>query len=227
MMTLDPGRVKALCFDLDGTLMDSDDQLVLQLARWLTPFARIFPGHSPRKLARRAVMFAEGPANAMLTLLDRLGLDRSLATLNAKRYRRGWKSVGGLAMIPGTRAALERLQPHFPMAVVSTRGAPVVFAFLEQHHLKSLFALVVTGQTVGRTKPHPEPILWAAEQLGVPPAHCLMVGDTTVDVIAAKAAGAQVVGMLCGFGEAHELRQAGADLILPDVAALPPALGVA
>ena len=47
-----------------------------------------------------------------------------------------------------------------------------------------------------------------------------MVGDTTVDIRAGKAAGAQTVGVLCGFGQEPELRRAGADLILPDTAAL-------
>ena len=52
-------------------------------------------------------------------------------------------------------------------------------------------------------------------------------GDTTVDVIAARAAGAQTVGVLSGFGEEDELRQAGADLILLSVAKLPETLGFA
>ena len=47
-----------------------------------------------------------------------------------------------------------------------------------------------------------------------------MVGDTTVDIRAGKAAGAQTVGVLCGFGQESELRRAGADLILPSIASL-------
>jgi phosphoglycolate phosphatase len=48
----------------------------------------------------------------------------------------------------------------------------------------------------------------------VPPEACLMVGDTIVDIQAGKAAGAQTIGLLCGFGEEHELRRRGADMIL-------------
>src|SRR5690606_39549094 len=58
-------------------------------------------------------------------------------------------------------------------------------------------------------------------QLGVPVEACVMVGDTTVDILAAKRAGAQAIGVLSGFGEEAELRAAGADLILPSVAELP------
>jgi phosphoglycolate phosphatase len=50
--------------------------------------------------------------------------------------------------------------------------------------------------------------------MGVQPAECLMIGDTTVDIRAGKSAGAQTIGVLCGFGEEPELRQLGADLIL-------------
>jgi phosphoglycolate phosphatase-like HAD superfamily hydrolase len=47
-----------------------------------------------------------------------------------------------------------------------------------------------------------------------------MIGDTTVDILAGRAAGAQTVGVLCGFGEEEELQRAGADLILPGTSAL-------
>ena len=50
--------------------------------------------------------------------------------------------------------------------------------------------------------------------MGLAPEHILMTGDTTVDIRAGKAAGAQTVGVLCGFGDEAELRRAGADVIL-------------
>jgi phosphoglycolate phosphatase-like HAD superfamily hydrolase len=53
------------------------------------------------------------------------------------------------------------------------------------------------------------------------PENCLMVGDTTVDIRAGKAAGTQTVGVLCGFGQEAELRRAGADLIIASTAVLP------
>ncbi len=63
-----------------------------------------------------------------------------------------------------------------------------------------------------------------AKELGVSPGACLMVGDTSVDIRAGKAAGAQTVGVLCGFGEEDELRKHGADMILPNTADLVQAL---
>jgi len=68
--------------------------------------------------------------------------------------------------------------------------------------------------TCAHTKPFPDPVLWAAGQMGVEPENCLMVGDTTVDVRAGNAASAQTIGVLCGFGERAELLRLGADMIL-------------
>ena len=50
--------------------------------------------------------------------------------------------------------------------------------------------------------------------MGVRPEECLMIGDTTVDIHAGKAAGCQTVGVLCGFGEEQELKDMGANLII-------------
>ena len=62
--------------------------------------------------------------------------------------------------------------------------------------------------------------------MNVSPENCLMIGDTTVDIRAGKSAGAQTVGVLCGFGEEPELRKMGADEILEDTTGLLGILGV-
>jgi phosphoglycolate phosphatase-like HAD superfamily hydrolase len=62
--------------------------------------------------------------------------------------------------------------------------------------------------------------------LGVPVERCAMVGDTTVDVKAARRAGAWAVAVLCGFGEREELERAGAHVILEHTAQLSSLLGV-
>ena len=98
--------------------------------------------------------------------------------------------------------------------------------FLNQYNLVPYFKCIATGQTCEHTKPFPDPILWAAREMGVLPEACLMVGDTGVDIRAGKAAGAQTVGVLCGFGEEAELREHGADTILSITAELVQVLGV-
>jgi phosphoglycolate phosphatase len=117
-------------------------------------------------------------------------------------------------MIDGVAAMLDALAAHYPLALVSSRDRRGVEAFLDQFNLRPYFKLVVSALSAARIKPHPAPVLYAAEQLGLPPPQCLMIGDTTVDMHAGRRAGAQTVGVLCGFGEREELQQAGANLIL-------------
>ncbi len=93
-------------------------------------------------------------------------------------------------------------------------------AFLRQFDLLKYFDVVVSALSAEHTKPYPDPILLAARKMGVPPEACLMTGDTTVDIRAGRAAGAQTVAVLCGFGEEPELRRRGPDLVLPSTANL-------
>ena len=221
-MALDISRIQALCFDVDGTLSDTDDQFVIRLAGWLKLARRLFPEHDPLPFARRVVMTTESPGNALFGLPDRLGMDEEFAALGDFIYRMGLgKSPRPFLLIEGVQQVLQELKPRYPLSIVSARGQRSTLHFLEQFDLLPNFQCVVTGQTCQYTKPYPHQILWAAEQMGVKPEACLMIGDTTVDIRAGRAAGAQTVGVLCGFGEEAELRQAGADLILATTADLP------
>lgn len=225
-MPLDISRIRALCFDVDGTLSDTDDLFVQNLAAWLKPFHFLFRQRDPRQFARWFVMTTETPATFVFGLPDRLGFDDKVNRFGDWLYRRGiGKTNQPSLMITEVRETLARLHTRYPMAVVSARGQRGTLAFLEKFGLLAYFQHVATGQTCQHTKPYPDQILWAAERMGIDSRQCLMVGDTTVDILAGRAAGAQTVGVLCGFGEEEELRRAGADLILPGTSSLVTILG--
>jgi len=214
-----PTEVEAILFDLDGTLIDTDDGMIERAARWLQPLARLFPQGDPKRVLRRAIMASEGPTNAFLTFLDILGLDDELFTLGDRLRRlRGLRTPANFQPVDGVVESVQELSGRYPLGIVTTRSRQDAQTFLEQHALADCFSVVVTHEDTWRLKPHPEPIRHAAEQLGVAIERCLMVGDTGLDVRAAKAAGACAVGVLCGFGEREDL--AGADLILENTAEL-------
>ncbi len=228
-MALDLTRIRALCFDIDGTLSDTDDVWVysltyaLKLARWL------FPNRDPRPFSRWVVMGIESPANFIYGIPDRLHIDAPLEHFTGSVSNMLFRLGLGVRppnfwLIPHTRQTLQTLYASYPMAVVSARNAKGTMAFLKQYDLLPFFKCVASAQTCQHTKPYPDPLMWAAAQMGVPPEACLMIGDTTVDIHAGRAAGAQTVGVLCGFGSEHELRKAGADLILDSPAQLPETL---
>jgi HAD superfamily hydrolase (TIGR01549 family) len=219
-MTLQISRIQAICYDVDGTLSDTDDVMVAQLAMLLYPFHFMFPGKDLIRVARGIVMDAEAPANFVYGITDLVGLDDEIFALKDWLVRMSKKNTRPFQLIPGTKEMLDRLFQSYPLAIVSARDTSSTMQFLDQFNLAQYFARIATDQTCEHTKPFPDPILWVAKELGVPPASCLMVGDTSVDMRAGKAAGAQTVGVLCGFGEEAELREYGADTILTSTAEL-------
>ena len=208
-------QIKGWFFDLDGTLMDTDDQAVEALARRL----RIFGKQGARRLARQLVMMGETPMNHVMTLMDIIGLDSSIFALR-KRLSRQMRPT--FRLIEGVRPLLAHLATVNKVAIVSTRSQEDAAEFLRQHDLGRFFALSVTQETTKRLKPHAQPVVHAAQHLGLSPSECVMVGDTPVDILAARRAGAWAIGVLCGFGEERELWRAGAHSVLPSPADILP-----
>ena len=209
-MTLDVPRIKALCFDVDGTLSDTDDLYAQKIAVLLPRFLFRDPEHT----ARRLVMWIESPGNALLGFADTIGIDDEMVAFIDWLYRHRDNPLKKFMLIPGVDEMLSQLEGRFPMSVVSARDEKSTMRFLIQFDLAKYFDFIITGLSAPHTKPYPDPILLAAQKMGVGPEECLMIGDTTVDMRAGKCAGAQTVGVLCGFGEEPELIRLGADLIL-------------
>ncbi len=184
-----------------------------KLIRWLRPL-QLFSGVDPAKLARRLVMAAETPGTALYSIPDRLHLDDELAWLMEKMTRWAGKKQHFL-LLSGVRELLQSLVEIYPMVIVTARESYAADHFLRQFDLIPYFRHVISGQTCEHTKPYPDPILHSAKLLGLQPGELVMVGDTIVDILSARRAGAQSVGVLCGFGEEKELLHYGANLILP------------
>jgi HAD superfamily hydrolase (TIGR01509 family) len=218
-MPLDVGRIQALCFDVDGTLSDTDDLFVDTVKRLLKPLD-VFSFLDREHIARRFVMWAEAPGNVVLGYADRLGIDDEAIALVEWLQRHRPRRQKTFRLIEGVREMLDELDGHYPMAVVSARDVKSTHMFLERFDLSRHFNCVATALTCEHTKPYPDPILWAAGRMGVAPENSLMIGDTTVDIRAGRSAGAQTVGVLCGFGDEAELRRMGADEILKSTAEL-------
>lgn len=212
---LEAGRIRAILFDMDGTLADTDDAYIGAAARVLRPLGFAFPGRDPARFLRWALMTSETPLNWLMTVPDQLGLDRPLAAFSDWIYRRrGQGAPSRFLLVDGAGPLLAELAARYPLALVTSRDRRGAEAFLEQFELRDYFKAVVSALSASRIKPHPAPVLHAAARLAVPPAQCLMVGDTTADIQAGRRAGAQTAGVLCGFGERAELERAGADAIL-------------
>ncbi len=211
---LDLPAIRAILFDMDGTLADTDDVYALGFHR---AFAWLLGNQKAERFGRWLVHFLEAPGNFFLTAADWLGLDGLLARFldwSAHRASEGSDLEKKLPLVSAIRPMLQQITERYKVALVSTRNQNTVQAFLNLHNLNDFFEVVVSSQTVSRTKPFPDPLLYAAERLGEPIQACLMVGDTVVDVRAARAAGAQSLSVLCGFGSRAQLERAGTQAVL-------------
>jgi HAD superfamily hydrolase (TIGR01549 family) len=226
-MPLELSRLQALCFDVDGTLNDTDDQFVDQVVPFFKALRFLLPRQDYRQAARRFVMWSEAPGNALIGLPDFLGIDDELDKLANWLNQKRKAKIKQFRPIPGVVEMLAALEGQYPLCIVSARDEGSTREFLRQAGIEKYFTCVAGALTCPHTKPYPDPIYWAAQKMGVQPENCLMIGDTTVDIRAGKAAGAQTVGVLCGFGERPELERLGADLILESTPELVMVLGVA
>jgi HAD superfamily hydrolase (TIGR01549 family) len=212
--TITKRDVAAILFDLDGTLVETDDYLAQWVADNIRVSTRFLPQEQRLALARRGVLALEGPGNAMITVLDRLHLDNA-----AFRLRRWLRRVTGVTETPcsecveGTVDAMRVLRSRgYLLGVVTSRDRSETDFVLQNSNLRPFIGAVVTREDSVRMKPHPMPIRLAAEKLGVQPEQCIMVGDTSRDIRAGKAAGALAVGVRCGFGYDGDFNEA--DLVL-------------
>ncbi|MFG2063625.1 HAD family hydrolase [Micromonospora sp. NPDC048871] len=180
-----------MLFDMDGTLVDSERLWDVALAELAETY-----GGSLSAEARRAIV-GTGMADSMRILHEDLGqphrdpvasaawIDRRILEL----FRTGlqWRP-GALALLEAVRAA------QVPTALVTSSGRALVEIALDTLG-RSSFDVVVCGDEVEATKPHPEPYLTAARLLGVPIDRCVAIEDSVTGVASAVAAGAAVLAV--------------------------------
>ncbi|MBC7241004.1 MAG: AI-2E family transporter [Anaerolineae bacterium] len=208
-------EINAILFDLDGTLMDTDDAMIDAWAERIKAANPAWSSPELRNALRRLVMAGEKPTNALLTFLDRLGLDRPAFRLKAQLDAIRKEGEVSFRPMEGAQDVIQSLSTRFKLGIITTRSRQEAQAFLRQAGLDGLFQVIITRDDVERLKPHPESVWRAALELGIPAQRCAVVGDTDVDIQAAKAAGALAIGVLSGFGDEKDLSQA--DVILNSI----------
>jgi len=191
--------IAALCFDLDGTLVDSAAGVALALntalaEAGLPPFdvatVRGWIGDGPDALIGRALDACQLHDLPVLAARLRLRFDgATLATPSAQG-----------AAYPGIAALLARLGGRYPMAVVTNKPTLLARAVLDAAGLLEHFAQVHGADLPELRKPSPLLIQQAARRFGVSAASVLMVGDGAADLAAAGAAGSQAAWAAWGYG---------------------------
>jgi phosphoglycolate phosphatase len=188
--------VRAVLFDLDGTLADTAPDLgyvlnLQRLARGLEelPLERMRPVVSQGARGLLRVGFGLTPGQDSYEAMRDEFLD--LYSRNLVRNTRLFEGVAQLLQ------ALE--QQGLPWGVVTNKLARFTAPLMEALGLAQRAGCVVSGDTCARAKPHPDPLLEAARRLGSPAAACMYIGDDERDVQAGRAAGMRSVVALYGY----------------------------
>lgn len=208
--------IRAVLFDLDGTLLDTAPDLAAAANRMLAEIGR--PA-LPEAQVRDYI--GKGVANLVARSLEATGgADERQGAEAMAVFERHY--LAGIAdrSVPyeGVETGLAALaKAGIAMGCVTNKAARFTEPLLERTGLRSYFEVVVSGDTVARKKPHPDPVLHAAAALGVAPAETLFVGDSLNDVQSARAAGCPVVVLPYGYREGLPLEALGADAVIPTV----------
>ena len=209
-------RVRAALFDLDGTLVDTAPDLASAANLMLAEL-----GRAPLDEEGIRDYIGKGVVNLVNRCFEATGGGSDGQRQRAQEiFERHY--IAGIANrsrpYPGVVSGLEALErAGIAMGCVTNKAGRFTEPLLEQTGLRRFFGVVVSGDTVERKKPHPDPMLYAARKLGAAPAQTLVIGDSLNDVQSARAAGCPVVVVAYGYREGLAPEDLGADAIVASV----------
>ena len=208
--------------DLDGTLVDSVpdlaycvDEMMKQLGMPLRGEAAVrnWVGNGVQRLVERSLI------NAIDGMPDPELMAKAYPIyLELYKHNTSQRSCVYEGVIEG----LDWMQAQgYTLACVTNKAEAFTVPLLKDKGLFDYFKVIVSGDTCAEKKPHPMPLLYAAEQLGVAPENALMLGDSKSDVKAARAAGFHVFCTTYGYNHGEDIRNYKPDVVMDSFMELP------
>jgi phosphoglycolate phosphatase len=209
---LNHDAVRAAIIDLDGTLVDTLGDFVAVLNRVLGEM-RLAP--VDRAFVERTI--GQGSEHLISSTLAHVGAEAALYESAWALYQRHYLDVNGQhsTVYPGVVEGLARMNAR-GWALACLTNKPTAFArpLLASKRLDGFFAVVHGGDAFERKKPDPLPLVKTCKALGVPPEHTLMVGDSSNDARAARAAGCPVLLVSYGYNHGEPVDAVDADGVI-------------
>jgi HAD superfamily hydrolase (TIGR01509 family) len=208
-------KVKAILFDLDGTIVDSR-------AAYLEAARIAFTSLDREPLENRRVLEIPKRLEQGLPIEDLVGNDvKAFLDVYLKTFYSVTKTLA--KPMSNVKATLDALSGKAKLALITMRFVPnlSVIAELQEFGLARFFTYVVTAMDAHKPKPSPESLISAVEALDVDMCDCVIVGDSVVDVRAGKSAGTMTVAVLSGLYSREELAREEPDIMVKNVSELP------
>lgn len=217
--TRPPAGLRAALVDLDGTLVDTVGDFVAVLQATLHALPAPYAQHTvSADWVRHTV--GQGTEHLVRSLLQHIAPVHEAAAADALLaqalaiYHQQYPRINGryVQVYDGVHEGLARMQAWgWPLVCVTNKPTAFAQALLGHLGLDGFFAFTLGGDACARKKPDPEPLLVACQRLGLPPAQVVMLGDSSNDAQAARAAGCPVVLMRYGYNHGQPVESAGAD----------------
>lgn len=212
------GAVRAVLLDLDGTLLDTAPEIAAAAADMLSELGldpvdplrvREFIGKGIPHLVRRTLEASLGRAPD----------ERRVGSAMEGFFFHYAKRNGCMSKpYPGVLEGITELRAKgFALACVTNKTAQFTIPLLEATGLAGFFPVVVSGDTMPKKKPAPDPLLEACRRLGIPALEALMIGDSRNDALAARAAGCPVLLVPYGYTEGEDVQGIDCDGIVPSL----------
>ncbi len=197
-----------ILFDLDGTLIDSTDAIV-------STFHHSFDVHKVKHPTDKEIMALIGyPLDIMYA---QLGVDKDEVWDYVSTYKEEYRKISTIKteLLSCATDAVKKASEFATLGIVTTKTGSYSEILMEHFGLMHYFDVLIGREHVQNPKPHQEPILKALEKLEVGNRETWMIGDTKLDLISAKNAGVNSIGVLSGY-DTHEVLKKYTDKIFSD-----------
>jgi phosphoglycolate phosphatase len=208
--------LRAVIFDLDGTLMDTAGEIATALER---TFGELGLPALPKKSVE--ALIGRGVPSLVERALAQVGATGRDLQAAVERFEAHYAQTVGTAsdLFPGVMEGVRALADRgVPMGVVTNKPRFFTEKLLAQSGVASFFAAVVAGDDGIPKKPRGDMLVAACAAMGSAPGETLMLGDSDNDILAARAAGCPVWCVPYGYNEGRAPETLACDLLVPGVA---------
>lgn len=213
-------KPKMVLIDVDGTLVDSVPDLAFCVDEMMKQLnmpergeaaVRQWVGNGVQRLVERALTNDLDGHPAAELFEQAMPVFMSLYAENTSKRSR---------LYDGVLEGLDFLQSckGLKIGCVTNKAEQFTHPLLKDLGIFDRFEIVISGDTLPEKKPHPLPLLHAAEMLGATPEESIMIGDSKSDVKAARAAGFQIICMTYGYNHGEDIRNYQPDAVIDSMA---------